>query len=189
MKFQSDIDIDLPNRDKLLELIEHTPAAMLKANPIKRHNSGVYVCPVPYNPITNMCSVDYNEMDKRGYFKLDLLNNHVYEQVKNEAHLIELMRDPNWNKLNDRKFVEQLVQLGNHYDSLHKMPEPVNSIPRLSMFLAIIRPGKKHLIGETWSVVSKSVWEKDENGYTFKRSHSLAYAFLVGVHMNLLEGK
>lgn len=187
MKFKSDIDIDLPNREKLLELIEHVPAAMLKANPIRKHNSGVYVCPVPYNPITEMCAVDYNEMEKRGYFKLDLLNNHVYEQVRDEVHLIQLMDEPNWDKLKDRHFVEKLVQLSNHYDSLRKMPEPVNSIPRLAMFLAIIRPGKKHLIGEPWSIVSKTVWDRDESGYTFKKSHALAYSHLVIVHMNLLS--
>lgn len=189
MKLQSDVDIDLPNRDKLLEVIEHTPAAMLKANPIRKHATGVYISPVPYNPITNMCSVDYREMDQRGYFKLDLLNVHVYEQVKDEIHLIQLMDEPNWEKLKDRSFVEKLVHLSNHYDILRKMPEPVNSIPRLAMFLAIIRPAKRHLIGEPWSVVNKTVWDRDKDGYTFKRAHAIAYAHLVVVHMNLLEGK
>lgn len=189
MKLQSDIDIDFGSRDKLLEVIEHTPAAMLKANPIRKHATGIYVNPVPYNPMTDMCAVDYNEMDQRGYFKLDLLNVHVYEQVRDELHLIQLMDEPNWDRLNDRQFVEKLIHLSNHYDSLHKMPEPVNSIPRLAMFLAIIRPAKKHLIGEPWSVVNKTVWDRDENGYSFKRSHSCAYAMLVAVHMNILEGK
>jgi hypothetical protein len=189
MKFQSDIDIDLPDRNKLLEIIEHTPAAMLQANPIRKHATGVYVQPVPYNPITDMCAVDYREMDKRGYFKLDLLNVHVYEQVRDELHLIQLMDEPNWDKLKDRHFVEKLIHLSNHYDSLRKMPEPVNSIPRLAMFLAIIRPSKKHLIGEPWNVVSKTVWDKDENGYSFKKAHAVAYSHLVVVHMNILEGK
>jgi DNA polymerase III alpha subunit len=67
------------------------------------------------------------------------------------------------------------------------MPEPVNSIPRLSMFLALIRPAKKHLIGESWSEVAKTIWDKNTDGYVFKKSHSLAYAHLVVVHMNLLE--
>ena len=66
------------------------------------------------------------------------------------------------------------------------MPEPVDSIPRLAMFLAIIRPGKKHLIGLPWKEVAKTVWDKGTDGYTFKRSHAVAYAHLVVVHMNLL---
>jgi hypothetical protein len=67
------------------------------------------------------------------------------------------------------------------------MPEPVNSIPRLAMFLAVIRPGKKHLIGKTWIEVAKTVWDKGTDGYTFKKAHAIAYAHLVVVHMNLLE--
>ena len=187
MKFNSDIDIDIGDRDKLLSLIEHTHAKMFTQNEIRRHNSGIYVTDIPYDPVTKMCALDYTEADNRGYFKLDLLNVHVYTQVKDETHLVELMREPNWSKLNNKKFVEQLVHLGNHYNSLCKMPEPVNSIPRLAMFLAAIRPAKKHLIGEKWSEISKTIWDKNEDTYSFKKSHAIAYAQLVVVHMNLLS--
>jgi hypothetical protein len=54
------------------------------------------------------------------------------------------------------------------------------------MFLAVIRPGKKHLIGLPWKEVAKTVWDKGTDGYIFKRSHSCAYSQLVVVHMNLL---
>ena len=66
------------------------------------------------------------------------------------------------------------------------MPEPVDTIPRLAMFLAIIRPAKRHLIGQTWAEVAKTIWEKTEDGYQFKKSHAVAYAHLVGVNMNLI---
>jgi hypothetical protein len=187
MKINSDIDIDLPDRDKLLSCIKHIPAAMRNVTPIRKHNTGVHVTDIPYDPIHDIAAIDYSEADKRGYFKLDLLNVHVYSEVKNEQHLLELMREPNWNRLKDKAFVEQLVHLNNHYKSICKMPEPINTIPRLAMFLAIIRPSKKHLIGLPWSEVAKTVWEKDENGYTFKKSHSIGYSWLVAVHMNLLE--
>lgn len=186
MKNDSDIDIDLGNRNKLLELIKHIPASMRKVTPIRKHNTGVYITPVPYDPVNEMCNVDYKEMEKRGYFKLDLLNVHIYEKVKDENHLKRLMEEPNWDLLKDKQFVEKLIHLSNHYDSLCRMPEPVNNIARLSMFLAIIRPSKKHLIGKHWSEVSKTVWDKEDDGYQFKKSHSLAYAHLVVVHMNLL---
>jgi len=55
------------------------------------------------------------------------------------------------------------------------------------MFLAVIRPAKRHLLGKTWKEINKTVWDKDPSGYVFKRSHSLAYAQLVVVHMNLLK--
>jgi hypothetical protein len=185
MKFNSDIDIDLGDRDKLLSLISHTKASIRKTE-IKKHNTGIYVTDIPYDPVNDMSAIDYEVAEERGYVKLDLLNVHVYNQIRDENHLIDLMREPNWNKLNDPKFVEQLIHLGNHYNSLRKMPEPVNSIPRLAMFLAVIRPAKKHLIGLPWTEVAKTIWEKEEGTYSFKKSHAVAYAHLVVVHMNLL---
>ena len=187
MRIDSDVDIDFGDRDKLLKLIKHTPAAMRNANPMRKHATGVYVTDIPYDPINDMASIDYVEAEKRGYFKLDLLNVHVYSQVKDELHLATLMREPNWDNLNKREFVEKLIHLGNHYQSLQKMPSPVNSIPRLAMFLALIRPAKRHLIGESWVEVSKTIWDKNSDGYSFKKSHAIAYAHLVVVHMNLLE--
>jgi len=187
MRIDSDIDIDFGSRDKLLNLIKHTRAAMCNVTPVRNHATGVYVTDIPYDPVNDMAAIDYNEADKRGYFKLDLLNVHVYESVTSEEHLVKLMSEPNWNKLKESTFVEKLIHLNNQFYNLQKMPELIDSIPRLAMFLAIIRPGKKHLIGEKWSEVSKTVWDKGTDGYTFKRSHAVAYAHLVCVHMNLLE--
>jgi hypothetical protein len=186
MKLDADIDIDFGDRDKLLSLIKHTPAAMRNVKPIRRHNTGIYITDVPYDPVNDMAAIDYTEADKRGYFKLDLLNVHVYEQINSEEHLTEMLVEPDWSKLNDKQFVEKLIHLGNHYQSLRKMPESVNSIPRLAMFLALIRPAKKHMIGKSWKEVSQTIWDKEADGYSFKKSHAIAYAHLVVVHMNLL---
>ena len=186
MKLDADIDIDFGDRDKLLSLIKHTSAAMRNVKPMRKHNTGVYVTDIPYDPINDMAAIDYVDAEKRGYFKLDLLNVHVYESVKSEEHLVTLMKQPDWTKLKDPAFVEKLIHLNNQFYNLQKMPEPVDSIPRLAMFLAIIRPGKKHLIGETWKEVAKTVWDKGTDGYVFKKAHAIAYAHLVVVHMNLL---
>jgi hypothetical protein len=51
------------------------------------------------------------------------------------------------------------------------------------MILAMIRPGKRHLVGHTWEVVEKEVWEKTED-YFFKRSHALSYAVSIVVQLN-----
>jgi len=187
MKFNSDIDIDFGNRDSILEHIQHIPAAMRKANPLRKHATGVYVTDIPYDALRGMSNLDYVEAESRGYIKLDLLNVYVYNHVRDEAHLIELMREPDWTMLNDRKIVDNLIHLGNHYDTLRRMPEPVDSIPRLAMFLAVIRPSKKHLVGLPWREVAKTVWDKDNAGYVFKKSHSIGYAWLVAVHMNLIK--
>ncbi len=72
---------------------------------------------------------------------------------------------------------------------LQKMPEPVNSIPRLAMFLALIRPAKKHLIGKSWKEVSQTIWDRENDGYSFKKSHAVAYAHAIVVQMNkICEG-
>jgi len=189
MKFNSDVDIDFGDRDKILSLIKHTPAAMRKVNPIRKHATGVHVTDIPYDPVNDMAAIDYVEAEKRGYFKLDLLNVHVYNQVRDETHLIELMRDPDWSMLNDYNKMKELIHLQNQYRTIKLMPEPINSIPRLAMFLAIIRPGKKHLIGKTWKEISKTVWNKGSDGYAFKKAHAIGYAWLVAVHMNLLSGQ
>ena len=187
MTNRSDIDIDLGNRDNLLALIKHIPASIRKKNVIKKHPTGVYITEIPYDPINNMSSIDYEVAEERGYFKLDLLNVHLYNKVRDEQHLNELMREPNYDMLNDRQIVEQLIHINNQYDTLQRMPEPINSITRLAMFLAVIRPSKRHLIGKTYIEVAKTVWDKDDTGYSFKKSHAVAYANLVVVNLNLLE--
>lgn len=188
MRIDSDIDIDVGNRDQLLSLIKHVPAAMRNVSPIRKHPSGVYITDIPYDPVNDMASIDYSEAEKRGYFKLDILNVHVYEQVKSEEHLIRLMQEPDWSMLKNKKMVEQLIHLNNSYYVMQRIPEPIDSIPRLAMFLAVIRPAKKHLQGLTWKEVAKTVWDKDHDGYAFKKAHAISYAQLVAVHMNLLKG-
>jgi hypothetical protein len=188
-KFTSDIDIDLGNRDQLLDLIDHTVASIIHNNDHRRHATGLYVTDIPYDAVKNAASIDYQDAESRGYVKLDILNVNIYNDVRSEEHLVELMTEPDWSMLLDRKIVDQIIHINKHYGTINKMPEPINSIPRLAMFLALIRPGKRHLIGKTWKEISQTIWDKSDDGYVFKRSHSIAYSHLVVVHMNLLAEK
>ena len=187
MRIDSDVDIDTGDRDKILSLIKYIPASMRNVNPIRKHASGVYITDIPYDPVYDMASIDYKEAEDRGYFKLDLLNVHVYNLVRDEEHLISLMQEPDWSMLKNRKVVEQLIHLGNQYNTIRRMPEPIDSIPRLAMFLAVIRPAKRHLLNKSWKEINETVWEKDQSGYSFKKSHAISYSHLVGVHMNILK--
>ena len=188
MKFSADIDIDFADRDAVLKLIKHTPAAINRNGEWTKHNTGVYVNPMPADPFTGLANIDYQSAEEMGYIKLDLLNVRVYSQIKNEEHLNQLIaQEPMWDMLEHREFVEQVIHIGNHYDLLRKMPEPVNTIARMAMFLAVIRPAKRHLAGLTWKEVGASVWDKSTSeGYFFKKAHAVSYAQLVAVHMNLL---
>ena len=188
MKFQSDIDIDFADRTAILKLIKHTPASQQRDNELVPHNTGVYVTDIPVDPFKSIASLDYKTAEARGYMKLDFLNVGLYEQVKNESHLEHLMNtDPLWDIFNSNQDLwAQLIHVNNHWNVLKKMPEPVDSIPRLAMFLAIIRPAKRHLIGQPWAEVAKTIWEKTDDSYYFKKAHGVAYAHLVVVNMNLI---
>jgi hypothetical protein len=188
MKFNSDIDIDVANRDHILGIIDNTSASIRPhKDDARRHNTGVYVTDIPYDTARNMSSIDYEEAEERGYVKMDFLNVGILNDVKSELDLVELMVEPNWAMLDNVNLVEKLIHIGKHYDTIHRMPEPINSIPRMAMMLAIIRPGKRHLIGLPWKEVAKTVWETGEEGYVFKKAHAVAYAHLVVVNMNLVS--
>jgi len=188
MKFKSDIDIDFGNRDEAIRLLKVTPAGIVRDDKLVRHNTGVYPTDIPVDPFSGVASIDYKVAEDRGYAKLDFLNVSLYTQIKSEQHLDELMaQEPDWAQLYDPEFCARLIHIGNHYDTLVKMPEAVTSVPRMAMLLAIIRPGKRHLIGQKWADVAKTIWDANEDGYVFKKAHAIAYAHLVCVHMNLLS--
>ena len=178
-----DIDIDFANRNDVLEKIQHRVARM---NSEKKHNSGVYVTECPHNPVDNISTLDYKTAEERGYFKLDFLNVSIYKDVKDEAHLQELMeREPIWQLLEHKDFVDKVFHLSGH-DSLLKQLKPT-SVQQLAATLAIIRPAKRHLANESWEKITEEVWTKPTDGaYFFKKAHAFAYAMSVIVHMNLI---
>jgi len=188
-KSAGDIDIDFGNRSLALAHLKHINASILRdGDEFAKHASGVYFTNIPHD-INNQATVDYKQAEERGYFKVDLLNVSVYEHVKSETHLVHLMTtEPPWERLLEKDFCEKLIHIGNYYDMISKLPEPINSIPRMAMFLALIRPGKKHLIGRSWKEVAETIWDKTDEGFTFKKSHSVSYSHLIVVHMNLLNG-
>lgn len=181
----ADIDIDLADRDRLLELILVTPARQSNG---RRHNSGVYPTDIPWDPVTQCATVDYETAESLGYFKIDLLHVNVYNLVQSPEHYEQMINStPPWSRLwTDSAFAEQIVHVGQYY-SLLKTMQP-DSIPRMAAFISIIRPGKAHLQNRPWNEVFKSVWDGDASrGFVFKKSHAISYAHLVALHMNLVH--
>jgi DNA polymerase III alpha subunit len=178
-----DIDIDFADRDEILNKIDHRVAAL---EIDKKHNTGEYATEIPHNPVTNIATIDYKTADARGYFKLDFLNVSIYEGVKDEQHLTDLLeRQPMWDLLEHDEFANQVFHLNGHGDILRQM-KPKN-VSQLAAVLAMIRPAKRYLIGKDWDTVMDEVWTKPTNNeYYFKHSHSVSYAMAVVVHMNLL---
>ncbi len=189
MIVKTDIDIDTKNRSDLLNLIKHTPAGIVKDNIIKKHNTGVYVTDIPKDPLQGVSSIDYTEAEDRGYFKLDILNVSIYEDVKNEDHLLKLISaEPDWSLLGHKEIVEQLFHVHNHFDIVSKLKP--KSVEDLAAVLAIIRPAKRNLLNESWTTIREKVWEKPQDGtYFFKKSHAVGYALAIVLQLNLLIEK
>lgn len=186
MIVNTDIDIDVADRDKLLNLIKNTPAMIDDGGRKRKHNTGVYFHEVPYNPYTGMCTIDYKRAEDTGFFKLDILNVSIYEQVKSDEELDELLAmDTMWELLEHEDVVTQLFHVHNHYDIVSQMKP--RSVEQLAAVLAIIRPAKRHLLGKDWDTVFASVWEKPEDGtYYFKHAHAIAYAMAIVLQLNML---
>jgi hypothetical protein len=178
-----DIDIDFADRDIVLSHIKHRVA---KLDSGKKHNTGVYATEVPHNPVDNLSTIEHKTAEERGYFKLDFLNVSIYKDVKDEAHLQELMeRKPVWELLEHEDFSEKVFHLNGH-SNLLKLLKP-NSVEQLAATLAIIRPAKRHLADKDWQTIMNEVWTKPTNGeYFFKKAHAVSYAIACVVHMNLL---
>lgn len=184
----ADIDLDLADRDQLLKLIHATPARQLHQGQVRRHNSGVYVTDIPYDPVNGCAAIDYKQAEKRGYFKIDLLNMSVYELIKSPEHYVEMLnKEPPWERLwTDNAFTNKIVHIGGAHPLLKSMKP--DSIPRMAAFISIIRPGKAHLQNRPWAEVFESVWDGDSSqGFIFKHAHAIGYAALVALHMNLLN--
>ena len=138
------------------------------------------------DPFTERCTLDHKIADERGYFKIDMLNVHIYEQVKDEEHLNNLMRkEPIWQLLEHEDFSEKVFHLSGHSELLKQLKP--TSVSQLAATLAIIRPAKRHLADKDWSTIMNEVWVKPTNGdYYFKKAHAVSYAMACVVHMNLL---
>ena len=95
----ADIDLDLADRDQLLKLIESTSARQLHQGQARRHNSGVYVTDIPYDPVNACAAIDYEQAEQLGYFKIDLLNMSVYQLIKSPKHYDQMWtQEPAWSQ-------------------------------------------------------------------------------------------
>ena len=183
---KTDIDIDVVDREALLVHFDHIPAIIKKKDDMyDKHNSGVYLQPIPFDQLTGLSSIDYKEAEDRGYFKLDFLNNSLYEGIRDEAHLDNLTaKEPMWDLLQHEDVIKNLAHIHNHIGVLRVL-KPQNII-ELAEVLAIIRPAKRPLLNESKEKIKKEVWQKPTDGsYYFKKAHAIAYAVSIVVQLNL----
>lgn len=184
----TDIDIDVKDRDVLLSKLAHIPAIERYTDGVAiAHKSGVFFDDIPYDPSTGLASVTYKEAEDLGYQKVDFLNVHVYDKVRDRKHLIELSnRVPRWELFKVPEFVGEMFQLGNQVTTVLNWA-PTN-IHQVAMLIAMIRPAKRHLTSvSTWERVEQEIWIKPTNGQAyFKKAHAYAYALAIIVQLNAL---
>lgn len=178
-----DIDIDFADRTAVLEKFKHRIA---KLDTGKKHNTGIYFTEIPHNPVDGISTINYEEAENRGYFKIDFLNVSIYKDIQSEEHLNMLIKKaPIWELLLEKDFVDQLFHVNGHAEILKKL-QPTN-IEQLAAVLAIIRPAKRYLLNYAWKDILDQVWQKPkDDSYFFKKSHATSYAVAVVVHMNLI---
>ena len=100
-----------------------------------------------------------------------------------------MIKEPDWDMLEDKKIVDELFHLNGHFDIVSKLKP--KTIEQLASVLAIIRPAKRYLLKQNWDDIKTNVWRKPADGsYFFKKSHAIEYAQAIVVQMNLItEGK
>ena len=187
MNFDFDVDIDLFDRDKFLNLVKHIPASQCNNGQTKKHNTGVYFQNIPFYPLEGYSTLNYKDAAENGFFKVDFLNNHIYENVRDEDHLDSLINEePLWELLDKREVIETLFHLKNYADLVISY-KPC-SVEQLSILLALVRPSKKHMIGKNWKYLEQYIWEKPVDGsYAFKKGHAIAYSVVIVIQLNLLR--
>ena len=184
-----DMDMSQKTRDTMVQTLYHIPASKLNDKGINPHGVGVYLCNIPYDRLTGLASIDYKRAEEEfGYVKLDWLHNTIYDRFENRNELLEAMNtEPKWELLYKQDVIEQLPHINNYYTLINQLPR-IDSVEKLAMFIAIIRPGKKYLIDilqktRKWESIEDRIWLKEDTGYQYKKSHAIAFALSITVDM------
>lgn len=180
-----DIDIDFPNAKDIFDKIPHIRASQYSNDELIPHPSGIYFNKLPIDDKTGICSINYKETEKLGFFKIDFLSLTLYKDVKNEEHLDRLIEiEPLWEILEDEELVSDLFHVKGHFNIVNKIKP--RTIEDLAIVIALIRPGKRHLLFKDIDYIKNHIWDKDEEKFSFKKSHAISYAMVIVIQMNLI---
>lgn len=181
----TDIDIDFMDRKRALDGLPHVAARLGDG---RRHSSGVYFQDIPVDPQDGVAVWDAETAEEKGYFTVDFLTNRIYQGVRNEAHLVDLLtREPPWHRFAEPETAEKLAHLRNNNVDVVQAIKPQN-IYDLAVCLALIRPSKRHLLHKPRAEIEREIWLKPADGksHYFKHAHAVAYAASLVVQLNLL---
>lgn len=162
---------------------------MVKKNELVKHNCGYYLQDIPKDEITGFAAIPYEPAGELGYFKIDFLHLSVLDNFTSKEEIRSLMKiPPDWNLLLDKKCVEKLFQLGNHYDLLQQTRP--TSVIELADNIALIRPGKRQLLGDYLYNKEKTrpllYRQGTDDKSSFRKGHALCYAFTIILQLHLI---
>ena len=185
----ADIDIDFPAQSKPTLLFDWPRASIVKNGYLSPHPCGVYPQKIPIDSVSGLAAIPYEAAEKLGYFKVDFLSLHIYDHFSSREEIEELLKiEPDWNLLLVPAEQKKLFQLSNHGDVLNAVKP--RSVEELADVLALIRPGKKQLIklyNAQRDICRRTLYAKDEQGYSFKRSHAVAYSLVIVLQLHLIS--
>ena len=187
-----DLDMSAETNDVILKTLHHIPASKINDKGIFPHGVGNYFMDIPVDRVSELASIDYKIAEEKfGYIKVDFLHNTVYDRFKNRQELLDIVdTEPDWSLLYKKTVIERLPHISNYYTLINQLPK-IDSIEKLAMFIAIIRPAKKYLIPilekEGWKGIEKDIWKKEDEGYQFKKSHAIAFAIMIKVALLSLD--
>lgn len=188
-KTKFDIDIDVKPTTKKNRYGQPLGIYNEDQGTFTSHPSGILVDgELPIDPETGLVPIDHKDLSERGYVKVDLLSNHAYSRFKSKRDILTLLEMEDhipWTKLFDRSFCDTLPHLkGNH---IHVLDLEPRSIEDLADLIALIRPGKIHLMQDykrDKERTRKNLYRKPANGKVYlKKSHAIAYATMIAVIM------
>lgn len=185
-----DIDIDTPTAFKPENYFPGVRACVVKNGDIAPHPCGFYFQEMPVNPVNKLAAIPYDEAEELGFYKIDFLHLGIYDYFESRKQIEEFLEiEPDWNLLLMPSVVEKLFQMSKHADVLNKLKP--KSVLELADALALIRPGKKELMGlymTNKKAARNMLYARDANGYSFKKSHAIAYAMVIVLQLHLIAG-
>lgn len=158
---------------------------------LQAHPSGLLIEEVPQDPITGLSCINYTDCDTLGIYKVDLLTNNSYNVFKDQAELNEYRdMETDFSLLQIESVCRQLPHIGNNYDMV-KLLKP-SSISELADVLALMRPGKMHLIDDYQlphkkQITIENLYRSSTSGMFFKKSHAVSYAVMICTVLNKLK--
>jgi DNA polymerase III alpha subunit len=184
-----DVDIDFPTSFNPSAHFNWTRASILKDEELRPHPCGVYPQNIPIDSLTQLAAIPYAAAEELGYFKIDFLHLGIYDYFSSREEIEQLLEvEPDWELLQIPTEQKKLFQLSKHGDVLTEIKP--RSIEELADALALIRPGKKQylkLYRSNPEPTKRILYSKSEDGYSFKKSHAIAYALVIVLQLHLIK--